>query len=206
MIQTVCPQCGDVVPTRTGRGRPNIYCSRECRWRAQGAKRILADPPCRHCGNPYQRSTPSQLYCSPQHRRAAQWAKWEAATEARRASGGSCADCGAPASYGTGRRLCVECSTRKRHVWWNRKNEKRRNAAQGRPVVLAEIAARDGGTCHICSQPVDMGLLGDQPAGPTIDHLTPLALGGIHDPANVALAHRICNVRRGTKPLTNGAA
>jgi 5-methylcytosine-specific restriction endonuclease McrA len=35
--------------------------------------------------------------------------------------------------------------------------------------------------------------------GATVDHLIPVAHGGTDDPRNVALAHRVCNVRRQDK-------
>lgn len=35
------------------------------------------------------------------------------------------------------------------------------------------------------------------PDGATIDHIVPLSLGGSDEPANVATAHRRCNIRKG---------
>jgi 5-methylcytosine-specific restriction endonuclease McrA len=34
---------------------------------------------------------------------------------------------------------------------------------------------------------------------PTLDHVVPLVAGGLHDPANVRLAHLTCNSRKGAK-------
>jgi len=61
------------------------------------------------------------------------------------------------------------------------------------PDVVYE---RDGWTCHVCHRKVDKRLSGQAKMGPTLDHLVPLAAGGEHSYANVALAHRSCNSKR----------
>ena len=54
------------------------------------------------------------------------------------------------------------------------------------------IYARDGFTCQLCSEPVDM-TTADPDMKPTLDHRVPLSKGGLHVSANVQLAHSICN-------------
>jgi 5-methylcytosine-specific restriction endonuclease McrA len=34
-----------------------------------------------------------------------------------------------------------------------------------------------------------------------MDHIVPFAAGGTHEPANVQLAHRVCNSRKGARLL-----
>lgn len=56
--------------------------------------------------------------------------------------------------------------------------------------------------CHICGQPIDYSLPPGDPMSFEVDELIPVSLGG--DPLdrhNVAPAHRICNERRGNRPL-----
>lgn len=60
------------------------------------------------------------------------------------------------------------------------------------PVDPAVIRERSGGKCGICGKSV---ALADQ----SLDHITPLARGGTHEPANVQLARRSCNSRKGAK-------
>jgi len=55
---------------------------------------------------------------------------------------------------------------------------------------LKEILKRDGYKCHICGRRVAKKNL-------SFDHLIPLSRGGSHTKANVAVAHLICNVKRG---------
>jgi 5-methylcytosine-specific restriction endonuclease McrA len=62
------------------------------------------------------------------------------------------------------------------------------------PVVekidRAAIIARDRSICHICGLRV-------APADMSLDHLIPLALGGEHSARNLAVAHILCNKKRG---------
>lgn len=68
---------------------------------------------------------------------------------------------------------------------------------------IREIWARTGGKCHLCHRSVDLdtygliALYGAEAA--SIDHLTPQAHGGDHDPDNLRIAHHGCNSRRGTR-------
>jgi 5-methylcytosine-specific restriction endonuclease McrA len=67
------------------------------------------------------------------------------------------------------------------------------------PYTLAEVAERDGYRCGICRVEVDMDLDGRLGMGPSIDHVVPISLGGDDTPANVQLAHRRCNSRKGNR-------
>lgn len=80
-----------------------------------------------------------------------------------------------------------------------RKNLKRRQAKIGIRYTREGIGDRDGWRCHLCAKKVNRTLPGTHPKGPTIDHLIPIADGGVDEPANVALAHRQCNVTRRDK-------
>lgn len=68
--------------------------------------------------------------------------------------------------------------------------------------LKAKLRARDGDDCHLCRGLLVFGgnPLSDHYA--TIDHLTPRAEGGGNDIDNLKLAHRRCNLRRGTGPVT----
>lgn len=59
-----------------------------------------------------------------------------------------------------------------------------------------------GGPCHICGGAIDYSLPAGHPMSFEVDEIVPVSRGGSPiDPANVAPAHRICNERRGNKPL-----
>ena len=67
-------------------------------------------------------------------------------------------------------------------------------------ITLMRLAERDNYQCKICGLSVD---LSDKKEGyktiicgdmyPSIDHIIPISLGGMHSWDNVQLAHRICN-------------
>jgi 5-methylcytosine-specific restriction endonuclease McrA len=57
-----------------------------------------------------------------------------------------------------------------------------------------QLAARDGTTCALCSNPVDMTKRAPHPGCPSVDHRIPRAHGGTNDPTNLQLAHLVCNV------------
>lgn len=79
----------------------------------------------------------------------------------------------------------------------NRKHLERSTAKTGERVTLRRLGDRDGWRCHLCDKPV-VKTPGNKPRSPSIDHLVPLSDNGTHTWANVALAHRACNTRRGT--------
>ena len=53
--------------------------------------------------------------------------------------------------------------------------------------------ARTKAPCGICGKPIDYALHYLDPMSYTIDHVTPLALGGADDLPNLQAAHRKCN-------------
>lgn len=60
-----------------------------------------------------------------------------------------------------------------------------------KPDLLTWLFKRDGGLCGICEKPV---VEQEGPMRPSIDHIVPIARGGLHVPANVWLAHYRCNL------------
>ena len=86
------------------------------------------------------------------------------------------------------------------YAWWKVNPEgwkaivRRRRAAKLRlpneSIRLSDIAERDGWRCHLCGKRVTK-------QNASMYHLIPLSKGGPHLKVNVALAHLICNKRRG---------
>ena len=60
-------------------------------------------------------------------------------------------------------------------------------------VYRADIYERDGYRCQLCNKPVKRDAVVPHPKAPVLDHVIPLAKGGTHEPANVQLAHFMCN-------------
>lgn len=60
-------------------------------------------------------------------------------------------------------------------------------------VSRPQVYERDHWTCQLCRKPVARDQVVPHPQAPTLDHVIPLARGGTHEPANVQLAHYLCN-------------
>lgn len=63
-------------------------------------------------------------------------------------------------------------------------------------VSVAELYRRDGDSCGICGEAVDMSLRHPDLMCPTVDHVIPVSRGGTHDPSNLVVAHLTCNVTK----------
>ncbi len=68
-------------------------------------------------------------------------------------------------------------------------NHRRRSRINGARVSHRAVYERDGGKCHLCGLAVPFDVM-------SLDHLVPLARGGIHTFENVRCSHRTCNMRR----------
>jgi 5-methylcytosine-specific restriction endonuclease McrA len=67
--------------------------------------------------------------------------------------------------------------------------ERERNAKRGQ-IDRELIFERDGWRCYLCGELVER-------CDATLDHVVPLALGGVTEPGNLRLAHQRCNSKRG---------
>ena len=97
---------------------------------------------------------------------------------------------------------CKECAKARARAWHAAnpaaatarcmlRRARKKNAPVAERIDRAAIIARDLNICHICKTFVP-------PEDMTLDHLIPLSRGGNHAAANLAVAHRRCNSRRGT--------
>lgn len=91
-----------------------------------------------------------------------------------------------------------------------KKNTRTRDRYKGitidKGITLPRLAKRDHNQCQICGLFVDWDdfiqtdktkICGDM--YPSIDHIRPISLGGVHSWDNVQLAHRKCNSRKQNK-------
>lgn len=66
-------------------------------------------------------------------------------------------------------------------------------------IQSLNVYERDGWICGLCGLPVDDYLTYPDPRSASLDHVTPLSLGGSHMLENVQLAHLGCNVQKGAR-------
>lgn len=60
-----------------------------------------------------------------------------------------------------------------------------------------EVMARDNWTCHLCGDRIPKRHKFPHPMSASIDHVIPLAAGGMHSYSNVKAAHLGCNCKKG---------
>jgi 5-methylcytosine-specific restriction endonuclease McrA len=101
-------------------------------------------------------------------------------------------------SRADGRQANQAWSDRRRDNYHRRKALKK-GSSSGDRVDLGKIAARDHWVCQLCKRKVDRMLFWPHPKSPSIDHVIPLTKGGMHEPANVQLAHLVCNTAKGNR-------
>lgn len=93
------------------------------------------------------------------------------------------------------RRREREREWRKDNPGWalrNRENQRRRQA-NGESVSYAAILAEWGMVCHICTGEIE------SVEDLHMDHVIPLAKGGLHVADNIRPSHALCNLRKGAK-------
>ncbi|MGW6741646.1 HNH endonuclease [Streptomyces sp. NPDC055025] len=61
------------------------------------------------------------------------------------------------------------------------------------------VLDRDGWVCQLCLQPIDPAVAWPASLSPSVDHVIPLAKGGLHAMTNVQAAHLGCNSRKGDR-------
>ena len=189
-----CAGCGEPFPPVNTR---HSYCRSACRYRVRDAAR--ASTPCAGgCGTLLHEGRRGSLPAGERTCRPCR----------RRVVLPNCKRCGQPVPS-RGRlfcsRECVAAVTRaavrrrRRSRDMSRLTPAMRKGRMGGPWrrIRREILA---GTpvCHICTKEIDNLLPANHPMSATVDHLISLASGGAPlDRANLAPAHRICNLRKG---------
>jgi 5-methylcytosine-specific restriction endonuclease McrA len=108
---------------------------------------------------------------------------------------GPCAECGEEfvGDYRTEVKFCSwACWKRSARRRDKQNRSKRIRSEETRDQIgLTTLAKRDGWRCHVCRRDVSRKTW-------SMDHLVPLSAGGSHTWENVALAHKLCNSKRGT--------
>jgi len=178
----ICATCGKTFPRPHMDGPAPAYCGASCDPRL--VRRSARQPwsPCSVCGTPTEGFGSFRTYCSPR-------CQSERQSHPNGRPQRNCLQCGVPLDFTQvrpgGRRLrsdTLKCFTCRRD--------------QRCLLTVAELAVRDGETCSLCRQPVDMSLVWPDRFAPTRDHVMPYSLGGGNGPENLALAHFTCNVSK----------
>lgn len=177
--QAVCQPCRREQPQPYS--RPELYGPR----------------PCIHCGTEF--TDPQRRTCSESCVRARLGVNFRQLHDVP-AQPVPCDDCGELTARGRNQegRFCDGCARARRRAKDRRAAAVRRGAVVVGPrPKLEDIARRDGWRCHLCHRKVNPRVHFQHRNAATLDHLVPVTDGGTDEPANLALAHRGCNSRRG---------
>jgi 5-methylcytosine-specific restriction endonuclease McrA len=124
-----------------------------------------------------------------------------------------CVVCGRTFDASQHRQVCCssECTALNRKEKHNTRHDTRLNQSNivDRDITVTSLYKRDRGICHLCGRPCDLDdyviegnafVAGD--IYPSVDHVKPLARGGLHSWDNVKLAHRSCNRKKSDRLLS----
>lgn len=166
----------------------------ECRWPECGTTKIHGRGLCKP---DYQRATNVGTFDEP-------WLLWN--------PGGNCIVCG---KWSDGaifnQRFCSSyCNVKD----WKRRNLERsrelgrEHVRRRRAQILAtqvdkftdkDVRLFHGDDCYLCGEPINFKLKFPLPMSPSLDHVVPLSRGGTHTLENAAMAHYVCNQKKGVK-------
>lgn len=217
--QTVeCVVCGTSVERHQGTRKHGNVCSYTCRHALKSGEPFACAIPgehwalwmnkssdwprfgwvdCRWCGTEFPSSRTNSTTCSKQCESAADYKRQQ---EVRGYVSHSealkivryCETC--RNSYRSPYVLSIYCS-----------DECRPDTGYGGWISKADryaIYERDGYTCWLCAEPIDMSDGPSENWAPSLDHVIPRSRGGSDDPENLRTAHRYCNsVRSDSDPL-----
>lgn len=200
-----CEIC-NISITYKGVGRLPRTCSSKCKNKLDGkakAKKEKHLTNCSNCDKEFLTAYDQQRFCSS----ACRSVSLKANNLKSNLYFYSCLECqthfvsrksihGIAGAKGIRCKPCQKQLTRMR----DRKKTLIRQKAISNPRISVELVAkRDSYLCHICNQIVDMDIKRTEKMGATIDHIFPLSKGGLDTMENVALAHWICNIRKGNR-------
>ncbi len=190
----VCRQCGKEY--RVGRESKGVYCSHECQRASMRKER----KPCAYCGRDHMADEGE--YCSKRCEKAAyregfggqfddmvEWMGWLSKTFRIEKECELCGDMFRARRDNT--RWCPQC----RRYLRNRHHELRiyRNGKPDLSITLWKVYQRDKGYCRRCGLRLSFDHDPNDDEYPSIDHIVPLAKGGLHRWDNVQLMCRGCN-------------
>lgn len=206
-IPSSCITCGVLFSDRHRLGRPRRHCSDKCRWRSSSAtknrkiseRRRSLIYTCHWClvsfsgGEKRKFCSPNCLKSSTSHQ------KLHGVVNSTPLRWSSCADCGAVFVSQFGKRRCVACYLPEQDRLRLKSALRKGAVALGEHVRIEDLMMRDGPTCGLCGDDIDLTLDYPDLMSKSVDHVLPLSLGGTHSMENVQLAHLRCNMSKGAR-------
>jgi hypothetical protein len=107
----------------------------------------------------------------------------------------TCTECGE--EFHSSRNGKLYCSKACSYRVYRRTRRARANAVSHERYTRSQIVDRDGSSCALCLDPIDLSIAYPHRASASVDHRTPLSRGGTDTLTNVQLAHLSCNWAKG---------
>ena len=165
-------------------------------WRAGNVRYpfpIVYTYRCEYCGEWARTGKEDHRFCSRQCKDYAKNAAVAAETLLSKPDR-HCLHCGEqmPKSKRADAKYCsAQCNSAAHHL---KRGNGRLGPGRRREIERAAIIERDGSRCHVCGKKC-------RPDEIHLDHLVPLAAGGDHMEANLAVACARCNLSRGARGI-----
>ena len=192
-IKSICKQCGKTFIV--GRDCPGIFCSNKCSGtynRAIQLEKTKEQREYRQLKREQEQKQKELMYQELKQRyKELKQRYYSAQNKINNIK--CCADCGKQfiAKTNNQKFCCNPCF--KKHD--NARRDKRiyRNGKPDLSISLTKLYMRDMGICQLCGKHIDFDCDSNSNDYPSIDHIKPIAKGGLHSWDNVQLACRGCN-------------
>lgn len=197
-----CTECSTEYTVNSPRQK---YCSRTCSSRAMHKREARHQRTCQRCGTTFQ-GRKTYRYCS--NACAARAAGEQGDIRRRELAHAKgtliCRGCGQPFTPNDVNAICcsAKCTARSHHLV--KRYERRTDAPAHELVHPRDIFARDGHTCQLCGELVDLDLEHPNPRSLSFDHIVPVARGGAHTLENLQVSHLRCNMKKGSRAQYTG--
>lgn len=209
-LQPSCVECGaPAAKDPRGADLYRKFCSDECMRRHNNRKYRRRLPPlasrptknCAYCGAEFVAKSRDRQYCYDGWCRQYAYAERKANGESR--VGPRTVRCdGCLTEFETVRPEARWCSKQCANRHWGNVRARQRPNPSVADYTDLEIFQRDGWVCHLCGDLVNPKYDRTHPEGATIDHIVPVARGGLDVASNVATAHWRCNLAKGCGAVT----
>ena len=193
--ERLCKHCGKTF----FKYKEQDYCSAECfhnylnenkKPKAEYIPKPKHIKMCINCNKEYETKQSRSKYCSYE-------CNYEYKVKQKPIHNLKCKECGKWFTSTNQRRKY--CSTKCSNRYEDRRKETLRrlrikeNGKVDWDISIERLIKRDKGICYLCGKHVDIRLEPNHDLYPSIEHVVPVAKGGMHTWENVKLAHRKCN-------------
>lgn len=188
---TTCKYCGKVFKEK--RDGINLYCSKKCSAKAVGEARTAERIKREDFDQEVAEHSADLIEKLREALDVVESLRFRIEHEKK------CIVCGEWFMANNARQICCSPECSRKHDNALHDHRAARNGAPDTSITLSRLYRRDGGVCKICGRELNFEVDPQSGEYPSIDHIIPLARGGLHQWNNVQLACRRCNWEKGDR-------